>query len=232
MWCRLSATRTGMNSVHAACDLLLSAPTNSTSFRLWESSSLRHSFGELKFPSSQAVLRYRTAIATFFRENFGYTEVLSFWVYTFSKAQRGSKANNGNIVGDRLKRFFCCCACPQNAHLRLVNCAFSDFARLKTTLFIQPRNKKWITHLLLGHPPKNSAHGKGFSLRQLEQRMVKRSTGVARTVWVAKSECCQKQYYSNIGFLTWLKLLALAAKSQTKFGFCSLTRNFSPLAGD
>ena len=30
-----------------------------------ESSSLRHSFGELKFPSSQAVLRYRTAIATF-----------------------------------------------------------------------------------------------------------------------------------------------------------------------
>ena len=40
--------------------------------------------------------------------------------------------------------------------------------------------------------------------------MVKRSTGVARTVWVAKSECCQKQYYSNIGFLTWLKLLPLA----------------------
>ena len=57
---------------------------------------------------------------------------------------------------------------------------------------------------------KTSAHGKGFSLRQLEQRMVKRSTGVARTVWVAKSECCQKQYYSNIGFLTWLKLLPLA----------------------
>ncbi|MBR5476920.1 MAG: hypothetical protein IKV19_00550, partial [Bacteroidaceae bacterium] len=53
---------------------------------------------------------------------------------------------------------------------------------------------------------KTSAHGKGLSLRQLEQRMVKRSTGVARTVWVAKSECCQKQYYSNIGFLTWLKL--------------------------
>ena len=57
---------------------------------------------------------------------------------------------------------------------------------------------------------KTSAHGKGFSLRQLEQRMVKRSKGVARTVWVAKSECCQKQYYSNIGFLTWLKLLPLA----------------------
>ena len=57
---------------------------------------------------------------------------------------------------------------------------------------------------------KTSAHGKGFSLRQHEQRMVKRSTGVARTVWVAKSECCQKQYYSNIGFLTWLKLLPLA----------------------
>ena len=38
-WCRLSATRTGMNSVHAACDLLLPAPTNSTSFRLWESRS-------------------------------------------------------------------------------------------------------------------------------------------------------------------------------------------------
>ena len=33
----------------------------------WESSSLRHSFGELKFPSSQAVLRYRTAIATFLK---------------------------------------------------------------------------------------------------------------------------------------------------------------------
>ena len=28
------------------------------------------------------------------------------------------------------------------------------------------------------------------------------------------------------------KLLALAAKSQTKFGFCSLTRNFPPLAGN
>ena len=28
------------------------------------------------------------------------------------------------------------------------------------------------------------------------------------------------------------KLLALAAKSQTKFGFCSLTRNFPPLATD
>ena len=40
--------------------------------------------------------------------------------------------------------------------------------------------------------------------------MVKRSTGVARTVWVAKSECCQKQYYSNIRFSTWLKLLPLA----------------------
>ena len=29
----------GMNSVHAACDLLLPAPTNSTAFRLWESRS-------------------------------------------------------------------------------------------------------------------------------------------------------------------------------------------------
>ena len=38
-WCRLFATRTGMNSVHAACDLMLPAPTNFTSFRLWESRS-------------------------------------------------------------------------------------------------------------------------------------------------------------------------------------------------
>ncbi|MBQ5895320.1 MAG: hypothetical protein IIW75_01980 [Bacteroidaceae bacterium] len=56
--------------------------------------------------------------------------------------------------------------------------------------------------------------------------MVKRSTGVARTVWVAKSECCQKQYYSNIGFLTWLKLLALAAKSQTSLVFAHLRVTF------
>ena len=34
-WCRLFATRTGMNSVHAACDLMLPAPTNFTSFRLF-----------------------------------------------------------------------------------------------------------------------------------------------------------------------------------------------------
>ena len=89
-----------MNSVHAACDLLLSAPTNSTSFRLWESSGLKALlWGALKLPSSQAVLRYRTAIATFFRENFSYTEVLSFLAYTFSKALKGRKANNGNIVG-------------------------------------------------------------------------------------------------------------------------------------
>ena len=97
---------------------------------------------------------------------------------------------------------------------------------------------------------KAPARWKGFSLRQLEQRMVKRSTGVARTVWVAKSECCQKQYYSNIGFLTWLKLLPLAlcvnkfphinivdffitrSKISNKLGFCSLTRNFPPLAGN
>ena len=29
-------------------------------------------------------------------------------------------------------------ACPPNAHLRPVNCAFSDFASLKLNLFIQP----------------------------------------------------------------------------------------------
>ena len=40
--------------------------------------------------------------------------------------------------------------------------------------------------------------------------MVKRSTGVARTVWVAKSECCQKHYCLSVGFLTFLKLLLLA----------------------
>ena len=40
--------------------------------------------------------------------------------------------------------------------------------------------------------------------------MVKLSTGVARTVWVAKSECCQKYYCLSVGFLTWLKLLPLA----------------------
>ena len=82
---------------------------------------------------------------------------------------------------------------------------------------------------------KTSAHGKGLSLRQLEQRMVKRSTGVARTVWVAKSECCQKQYYSNIGFLTWLKLLPLAL-CVNKFPHTRLLAIFNgavpPLAGN
>ena len=52
-WCRLSATRTGMNSVHAACDLLLPAPTNSTTFRLWESRSSplleNENFKQLRF---------------------------------------------------------------------------------------------------------------------------------------------------------------------------------------
>ena len=62
--------------------------------------------------------------------------------------------------------------------------------------------------------------------------MVKHSTGIARTVWVANSECCQKQYCLKIGFSTWLKLLALAAKSRDKLGFCSLTHNFPPLAGN
>ena len=65
--------------------------------------------------------------------------------------------------------------------------------------------------------------------------MVKRSTGVARTVWVAKSECCQKQYYSNIGFLTWLKLLPLAL-CVNKFPHTRLLAIFNgalpPLAGN
>ena len=56
--------------------------------------------------------------------------------------------------------------------------------------------------------------------------MVKRSTGVARTVWVAKSECCQKHYCLSVGFLTWLKLLPLAAKSQTSLDFAHLRVTF------
>ncbi|MBP3497624.1 MAG: hypothetical protein J6K33_07310, partial [Alistipes sp.] len=36
-------------------------------------------------------------------------------------------------------------ACPQNAHLRQVNSAFSGFASLKIHLFIQPPNKMWVT---------------------------------------------------------------------------------------
>ena len=36
----------------------------------------------------------------------------------------------------------------------------------------------------------------------------------------------------SMAFLTLLKLLALAAKSRDKLGFCSLTRNFPPLAGN
>ena len=40
--------------------------------------------------------------------------------------------------------------------------------------------------------------------------MVKRSTGVARTIWVAKSEFCQKHYCLSVGFSTWLKLLPIA----------------------
>ena len=40
--------------------------------------------------------------------------------------------------------------------------------------------------------------------------MVKRSTGVACTIWVAKSECCQKHYCLSVGFSTWLKLLPIA----------------------
>ena len=35
------ATRTGTNFAGAACDLSPPAPTNSTSFRLWESSGLK-----------------------------------------------------------------------------------------------------------------------------------------------------------------------------------------------
>ena len=127
---RLVSLHNSVNALLSSCSAVLSHPTRHHScgasrdyllpaLRIphfvqhsWESSSLRHSFGELKFPSSQAVLRYRTAIATFFRENFGYTAVLSFLVYTFSKPLKGRKANNGNIVGGRLKRFFYCCARP------------------------------------------------------------------------------------------------------------------------
>ena len=42
------ATRTGTNFAGAACDLSPPAPTNSTSFRLWESSGLKALLWEAK----------------------------------------------------------------------------------------------------------------------------------------------------------------------------------------
>ena len=44
---------------------------------------------------------------------------------------------------------------PQNAHLRLVNCAFSGFACLKLHLFIQPLNNMVMTKILFSHPLNN-----------------------------------------------------------------------------
>ena len=41
----------------------------------------------------------------------------------------------------------------KNAHLRLVNSAFSCFASLKLDLFIQPLKKKGMTNLLFSHSP-------------------------------------------------------------------------------
>ena len=65
--------------------------------------------------------------------------------------------------------------------------------------------------------------------------MVKRSMSVARTVWVAKSECCQKYYCLSVGFLTWLKLLPLAL-CVNKFPHTRLLAIFNgafpPLAGN
>ena len=65
--------------------------------------------------------------------------------------------------------------------------------------------------------------------------MVKRSMGVARSVWVANSECFQKQNYLNIGFLTMLKLLPLAL-CVNKFPHTRLLAIFNgalpPLAGN
>ena len=51
---------------------------------LWESSSQRHSFVELKLPSSQAVLRYRTAIATFYEKR-ALADAKALFVYKGSK---------------------------------------------------------------------------------------------------------------------------------------------------
>ena len=65
--------------------------------------------------------------------------------------------------------------------------------------------------------------------------MVKRSMGVAHTVWVAKSECCQKHNCLSVGFLTWLKLLPLAL-CVNKFSHTRLLAIFNgafpPLAGN
>ena len=65
--------------------------------------------------------------------------------------------------------------------------------------------------------------------------MVAGSTAAIRALRVANSECCQKQYYSNIGFLTWLKLLPLAL-CVNKFPHTRLLAIFNgalpPLAGN
>ena len=87
---------------------------NGNPFRrsLW---ALRHSFGELKLPSSQALLRYRNAIATFFEKNFGYNRGSSFLLLQGSqKAKKGEKAQNGKVGADRCVRPECYNGSPAN----------------------------------------------------------------------------------------------------------------------
>ena len=58
-----------------------------------------------------------------------------------------------------LKRLFCCYTRPQNAHLRLVNCAFSGFASLKIALFIQLLTSEGVPLILFGSPSCNAMCG-------------------------------------------------------------------------
>ena len=58
-----------------------------------------------------------------------------------------------------LTRLFFRCTCTQNAHLRLVNSAFSYFVRLKLTLIIQLlRIRSYITRLFLRCTCTQNAH--------------------------------------------------------------------------
>ena len=58
-----------------------------------------------------------------------------------------------------LTRLFFRCTCTQNAHLRLVNSAFSYFVRLKLTLIIQLlRIRSYITRLFFRSTCTQNAH--------------------------------------------------------------------------